>query len=398
MKKLLLSTIFFVACLIKVLAISGTTGKCTYDINLEKGVMTISGSGNMGDYGTTSSPYQSYCAYIRTVIIEEGVTSIGKYAFSQFTALASVTIPSTVTSIGDAAFKGCRTIEHIEIPEAVKSIGSTAFEQCYSLESVKIPNGVTMIEPATFMNCKSLNSVSLPKTLVTIGSSSFADCSSLQSIIIPEGVTDINYAAFVRCSSLKVISIPSTVKTIGEIVFGHCTSLEDVYCYTTSYPTCKGNPFKESYTQYAILHVPNESKTLFRPWEFGSIVALTDKDYEELICATPTIEYFNGRIVFKCDTEDVTYVSNISSDDISSFYSSELELKFTYRICVYATKIRYTDSDKVYATISWNNGQLIMEGISNTEPIKLQGDVNEDGVVDINDVVNVINIMAGKSE
>lgn len=378
--------------------ISGTTGKCRWIVDTENNIMTIRGEGAMGDYRVDMLPYKTYAGSIEKVIIESGVTNIGNGAFYSFSKLTSVSIPISVNSIGNESFSGCGQLTEVELPTEIKSIGTGAFYGCTKLRTIRIPDEITFIDHATFSDCTNLSSVILPSKLLTIGNSAFQNCSQLKSIVIPEGVTTINYSAFCGCSNLKVISIPSTVTTIGELAFSGCANLEDVYCFCKQFPSCKGNPFKDSYVQYVTLHVPEESKNLFRSWEFGSIVALTEDDYGEKICANPIIEYFNGKLIFKSETEGVTFVSDIACQDIKTSYTSEVSLDMTYSICVYATRPLYTDSEKVYATISWKDGKLVMEGITNTEPEKLKGDVNEDGSVDINDVVSVINVMAGKTE
>lgn len=132
---------------------SGTCGE-NLTWTLEEGILTISGTGAMYDYELSTRPYEENT--ISTVIIEDGVTSIGNYAFDDCINLTSITIPDTVTSIGEKAFFSCWGLTDITIPENVTSIGSSAFEVCGNLESITIPDSVTSIGQNAFKGCVGL--------------------------------------------------------------------------------------------------------------------------------------------------------------------------------------------------------------------------------------------------
>lgn len=140
------------------------------------GTLTISGTGDMNNH-----PWSSQSSKIRNVIINNGVTSIGWYAFENCTALTSITIPESVTSIGNCAFADCSGLKSIKIPESVTSIGDHAFENCKSLTSITIPKLVNSIEYSTFKGCTNLTSVSIGY-VQRIGDYAFADCSKIKEI------------------------------------------------------------------------------------------------------------------------------------------------------------------------------------------------------------------------
>ena len=177
------------------------TGKCgdnvTYSLDTETGVLTISGTGDMADY-STYSPFDDNNS-VESVIIENGVTSIGGGVFEYCTSLISVTIPNSVTSIGDSAFFGCTSLTSVTIPNSVTSIGDSAFYNCTSLTSVTIPNTVTSIGDSAFYNCTSLTGVTIPDSVTSIGRSAFSTCKSLISVTIPNSVTSIGDYAFYVC-------------------------------------------------------------------------------------------------------------------------------------------------------------------------------------------------------
>ena len=216
------------------------TGKCgdnvTYSLDTETGVLTISGTGNMRDY--TVKQYNSYIfrntfldsndQYVKKLIIDFGVTSIGEYSFYNCTRLESVTIPDSVTSIGSCAFSGCTSLTSVIIPNSVTSIGWYAFSGCTNLTSITIPDSVTSIGSYAFEDCTSLTSVTIGNSVTSISESAFKNCTSLTSLTIPDSVTSIGYSAFKECMSLTSVTIPDSVTSIGDDAFYECRSLESV--------------------------------------------------------------------------------------------------------------------------------------------------------------------------
>ena len=208
------------------------TGKCgdnvTYSLDTETGVLTISGTGKMTAFSRfDDSPFYQN-SNIKSVIIGNGVTSIGDYVFEGCENLTSVTIPNTVISIGDDAFDCCTSLTNVTIPDRVTSIGNEAFYYCKSLTSVTIPDSVTSIGDYAFDGCTSLAGVTVGNGVTSIGSGAFNGCESLTSVTIPDSVTSIGYYAFDGCTSLTSITIPDSVTSIGDDAFYNCRSLTRV--------------------------------------------------------------------------------------------------------------------------------------------------------------------------
>ncbi len=153
------------------------------------------------------------------LVIPEGVTSIGDYAFYNCKGLTGITIPDSVTSIGWCAFNGCTGLTSITIPDSVTSIGSSAFDGCTGLTSITIPDSVTSIGSYAFKGCTGLTSVSIPNSVTSIGMSAFYGCTRLTSITIPDSVTSIGNRAFYCCTGLTSITIPDSVTSIGWCAF-----------------------------------------------------------------------------------------------------------------------------------------------------------------------------------
>ena len=140
-----------------------------------------------------------------------------------------MTIPDSVTSIGESSFYKCTSLTSVTIPDSVTSIGYKAFGSCESLTSVTIPDSVTSIGDGAFSCCTSLTSVTIPNSVTSIGDSAFYDCTSLTSVTIPNSVTIIGVAAFSCCTSLTSVTIPDSVTIIGGSAFFDCDNLTDVY-------------------------------------------------------------------------------------------------------------------------------------------------------------------------
>ena len=224
--------VLLLASLLPVSAFADTTagGKCGYNLTwtLEDGTLTISGTGEMEDYYATTAPWGENCSLIKSVVISDGVTSIGYGAFSGCSSLTSVTIPDSVTTIRYDAFSGCSSLTSVTIPDSVTSIRSCAFSGCSSLTSVTIPDSVTSIDNSAFYGCSSLTSVTIPHGVTSIGERAFYNCSSLTSVTIPDSVTSIGEWAFCDCSSLTSVTIPDSVTSIGYGAFSGCSKIKVV--------------------------------------------------------------------------------------------------------------------------------------------------------------------------
>ncbi|CAK9035167.1 unnamed protein product [Durusdinium trenchii] len=141
--------------------------------------------------------------------IPDSVTHIGDGAFHGCSSLVKVTIPDSVTHIGDCAFLGCTSLAALTISNSVTRIGVLTFAGCSSLVNLTIPNSVDNIQPEAFSNCTSLVNVTIPDSVTYIGSCAFAGCTSLASLTIPDSVTYILDDAFEGCTSL-VVRVPTS--------------------------------------------------------------------------------------------------------------------------------------------------------------------------------------------
>lgn len=169
---------YCIKCNSREVLVSGIDGDCTWTLDVD-GVLTISGSGKMT---SDNPPWDSHKTDIKTVIIEDGVTSIGSWAFYGCSNLTSVIIPSSVTSIGGYSFMKCSSLTNITLPEKITNIGTCAFSGCSSLTDVTIPNKVTSIYDAAFELCSNLACITIPNSVTAVGWGAFDQCSNLKYV------------------------------------------------------------------------------------------------------------------------------------------------------------------------------------------------------------------------
>ena len=219
---------------------------------IKKGTRCICDYAFTGDYRDDHSPS------LQSITIPDSVTSIGDWAFSECSSLHSVTIPDSVTSIGNWTFHRCSSLHSVTIPDSVTSIRDWAFLDCKSLQSVTIPDSVTSIGDGAFNGCESLQSVTIPESVIIIKGNPFSNCPARvinrsnhftifegnlytsdrrklisyllkgENFIIPNFVTSIGISAFLGCKSLQSVTIPDSVTSIGNWAFHRCSSLQSI--------------------------------------------------------------------------------------------------------------------------------------------------------------------------
>ena len=249
------------------------------------------------------------CSSLTSINIPESVKSIGNGAFGGCSGLTSITIPEGVTSIGDVTFSGCSSLTSFTIPESVKSIGSGVFEGCIGLTSITIPESVSSIENYTFGNCSNLVRVELNSNTIvakeysssssinkifgsqvkeyilgdnvkSIGDYAFYGCNGLTAITIPSSITDIGEGAFSGCSSLSAITIPESVTSFGDDAFSDCNNMETIIYLSASPFILEKAIFPAQFMTGGTLYVPAGARQTYveRGWNmyFCNIVELGD--------------------------------------------------------------------------------------------------------------------------
>ena len=189
-----------------------------YTVNADGKTCSVTGQGICKDREIVIP--KTIDGYRVTSIITKTRDSDGFLTSGFDEAIKSVTIPDSVTSIGNSAFDGCTSLASVSIPDSVTSIGEDAFFCCKSLASVNIPDSVTSIGESAFRDCKSLASVNIPDSVTSIGVGAFQSCESLASMSISDSVTTIYSYAFRGCKSLASIRYDGTKKQWKKISLG----------------------------------------------------------------------------------------------------------------------------------------------------------------------------------
>ena len=230
---------------------SGETGQLSWLYDPKEQSLTLSGAGAIPDYPIAETPWQEFRDEIKSIVLEEGVTRIGDYAFYDCTALKSVEIPEGVTQIGESAFACCQSLESVTIPGSVTEIGEGAFESCDSMLVLDLTSGLKRVGAFAFSECVALRELVLPDTVERIERSAFAGTMALHELVIPgnvqeigdnafngsiqlssltlsEGIRVIEEMAFSNCSDLTEVLIPASVERLGDGVFADCLAMEQI--------------------------------------------------------------------------------------------------------------------------------------------------------------------------
>ncbi len=231
--------------------ISGTCGdNITWEYNDETKALVLKGSGAMADSEYEKAPWREYNEEIKSVAVEEGITTIGNNAFAECRALESVTLPNGITSIGAnaflstgvtsvdlpeslesigaSAFDNCEALVDMELPEGIQFLGTRAFAACTNWENADIPSGVKELGNGVYSGCMKMEKAELPDCITKVPDYMFESCSSLKTVVMSDSVTEIGGNAFDGCHSLQNIDIPDTVTSIGWYAFFDCKRLTEV--------------------------------------------------------------------------------------------------------------------------------------------------------------------------
>lgn len=380
------------------------------------------------------------CTNLASINVPSSVTVMGDRCFFGCKSLTSIELPSSITVLGDACFRSCSSLTSVSLPSAVTSLGERCFYECYSLTSITIPSTVTWLDeycfaysgltsvilPSSvkimgdgcFTECADLTSITLSPSLTSLGESCFWGCTSLASITIPSSVTSLGEECFAECNalasvtlsssletvedycfencnSLATITIPSSVTTLGEGCFDGCSSLATMY-FEGNNPQGIG---EASIATTCIIYVLDEylqnyKDALGAEYNINTWIPEGEgggDDKPEVKCATPTISYEAGKLMFACDTEGAKYHYTISNPDVAADVlneNGEVALSATYKITVYATADGFLPSESSEASLHWLNAD--METTTDLNPTKTRGIMvsTHDGTVSISGLGN----------
>lgn len=164
---------------------------------------------------------------VKSVVLPDGVSTLGNYAFNKCASLATVSLGNSLTAIGNYAFKSCTKLTSVAIPDRVTKLGTYVFQSCTGLESAKIGGGVTSVPNYMFHGCTNLVNVELSEKVTSIGNSAFYNCKGLKSLPVTESITSIGTNAFYGCTSLTSVNLSDKVTSLGASAFYGCSSLTE---------------------------------------------------------------------------------------------------------------------------------------------------------------------------
>ena len=336
--------------------------------------------------------------YYKVVSIDDQTVEVtsGENVYS-----GDIVIPSQVSfkdrifkviRIGGSAFTttfyGC-PIKSILLPESIREIGSRAFYSCKQLQSITLPSSLEFIDSEAFSHCIQLQSISIPSNVNSIAWGCFEECSGLHIVKFNDSGTICNMEVgpfrstpFYHCDSIKgqYIGRPlsdcyigsHTELTIGpllkEWLNGYDSGKLEVVRSLIIDPSQLKPTFKTNTYVKATLYVPKGTKAAYKQAEGWSKFFTIEEDENALItesCATPIIEYQNGKLKISSATAGSSCFYSINATDVTaeSLVTSDIDLSATYIITAYATAPEHTNSETVTATLCWLDGRLETDGV-----------------------------------
>ncbi|MEE0626195.1 MAG: leucine-rich repeat protein [Muribaculaceae bacterium] len=308
-RKITILTIAFLSSMLMYAnAFAAATGRCGDSITWtldDSGNLTLSGSGEMWNYGYVTSPFKDYG--IKTVTIEYGITSIGESAFLGCRGMTELTLPNSVRSIGGNAFEGCSGLTELTLPNSVTSIGDYAFFGCSGLTELTLPNGVMSIGGNAFEGCSGLTELTLPNSVTSIADDAFRGCCGLTELTLPNSVTSIGTGAFAYCSGLTELTLSNSLTSIGKYAFKGCSGLAKITSLAEIPPVCGSGVFDGVNKTNCELIVPEGSVAAYKQaevWnEFSNISGFSG--VEDTVADGNTIRVIGNQIEISGDFTSV---------------------------------------------------------------------------------------------
>lgn len=385
------------------------------------------------DFTYSSSPFSNN---LNTIYFGENVVKVPAYLCYQRTNLTSLSLPNSVSTIGDYAFEGCTSLSTLNIPSSLTSIGTYAFSGCNGLTAITvddgnpnynskdncnaiirtntnalivgcrntiIPNSVTMIDDRSFYNCTGLTSINIPYSVTTIGYEAFYNCTGLNSFSIPESVTSIGAYAFCYCSGLTTVNLPN-ITNLGGCAFMHCNSLKSVdvgYSLTSinnaTFCDCTG---------LTSVNIGN-SVTAIGYEAFGNCTGLTSFVIPESVKSIGAYAFSEcsnlTSVTIGKSVTDISYYAFSHCNKLRNIYSKIMNPENTTcgndvfegvskNYC--KLYVPQGTSELYQFTAPWNEFLNIIEEGGNGQT-NIKGDVNGDGVVTAADVTAIYDILLG---
>lgn len=198
------------------------------------------------------------CTSLKSVTVPAGVTTLPSYAFNYCSSLTTVSIPPSITTFSGSIYAYATALRGATIPKDATTFNNYLFQHCYSLEKALLASGITSLPAYMYYNCYTLKSAVIPSTVTSIGNGVFYNCTGLREITIPSGVTTIGNSVFQTCSSIRHLTIPATVTSIGNTAFSNMYGVTEFHVLRSTPPTLGTNVF-QNIGSYTKIYVPSAS-------------------------------------------------------------------------------------------------------------------------------------------
>jgi len=367
------------------------------------------------------------CKKLNKLTLPNSTLSIGKSAFQSCDALEDLALSESLNIIGDYAFADCPLLNEIDLPETNLNIQTGAFQNDIALTEITLPAGLQGLGASAFEGCLALEEVTFnteSDQAFTVGEDAFAgtavkrvnianldswiqtnfsnpaanpasishhiyqDGAEIINAIVPEGPMFFANNVFYGCSSLKTLQLPSTLEQVNDNTLYGCTALEKVYVRATFVPDFLGTgdpSLMNDVFNKAELCVPAGKESKYKKDSWWGLFKTISGSVTDAQCATPTVAYSGGKLVFSCETEDVDYVYSVKVADAKNGSGNNVAMSNVYTVSVYATKAGMANSDTATLDVEMGSGS------------GLKGDVDGNGQVTITDAVAVVDIiLSGK--
>lgn len=208
---------------------TGTEGSLGWALT-RSGTLTITGNGPMSNFAPANLPsWSAHNDKISSIVIEQGITSVGDFAFYQSKALA-VYIPDGVTKIGQSAFRESGLLA-VTLPDTITTVDNDAFRKCQNLTSVSTTEGLQIVGERAFHSCTALTNIDFPASSTLIGSGAFTSCEKLVSVRFIPGANEVELGddIFSQCWNLSILTLPQNITRIPNGTFSSCKLLATLY-------------------------------------------------------------------------------------------------------------------------------------------------------------------------
>lgn len=377
-------------------------------------------SGNVKSIGNSAF---LNCSSLTSINFPDELGIIGQSAFENCNSLTGIKFPYALENIGNSAFKNCTSLTEIEMPDSLKTIGISAFKGCNSVTQVLLSNNLTEIPDSAFYGCSALETISIPERVGRIGALAFKLDTLLSSLELSASLSRIEREAFAGCSSLQQVEFPVQLQSIGIRAFENCASLKDLYTYWMDPIVIPVNVF-DGVPWYSLLHVPYNTGQLYYDAGWGQLPDVEENYYVLLIKSNSggstkvgnyLVREFDRAVGFDTDADfDVmfipdrhyyvngVYVEGDGYNPEQTYFGILDDNKITLEslssnISLCPNFAQFVPGDVNFDSIVNIADIPALVRVIQKNPLPsyhpFTTDVNEDGNVDIGDVISIVNMI-----